>query len=218
MKPLSLVIALGLATAACSSATSPLEPLALSLNGTLTQAAPTQSVPLAGATITVQNGSRAGATFATAADGTFTITGLTGAFDFVARAAGHDDATFHVDDASGPVTRSFGLKPTMSTVTQTIGAFNAPRQPPMSFFRDVHHDGFITVSELYFYWVSSQFPNNPPTRTIEVWDGARLIASGTVNKQQYVGIDLQVRVTGGVRYEIRITGGDWSKVKIASPN
>jgi hypothetical protein len=182
--------------------------------GTLTEAAPTQSRLIAGGTITVQNGPKAGTTATAGADGRFTISGLSGDTDLVARATGYEDAAVRVAAAGGDVTRSIGLKPTMVSITETIGSFFAPRQPAKSFFRDVHHDGYIVVSNLYFYFT----PGTPATRTVEVWDGDRMLGSGTINQQQYSETDLLLRVPGGARYEIRIVGGDWAMVKIVSPN
>lgn len=139
---------------------------------------------------------------------------MTGAFDFTAHAGGYDDATFHVEAASGNVSQSVALKPTYKVLTETIGTELGPRRPATSFFRDVHHAGDIIVSQLYFYF----YFGTPAVRTIEVWNGTQLIGAGSINQQQWHSTDLLLHVPGGARYEIRIVGGDWSMVKIAVPN
>jgi hypothetical protein len=141
---------------------------------------------------------------------------LTAAADVTVQATGYSDTTVHLDPATDQVGRVIRLPPTPRTITETIGASDAPRQPAASFFRDVHNAGSIVVSQLYFDYAYEE--SNPPTRTVEIWDGTRLVAAATINQPQFFNVALEAHVDGGRRYLIRITGGEWSAVTIASPN
>jgi hypothetical protein len=201
--------------AACTSPNAPASSQ-FTFAGTVTESTPTQSTIIAGASITVQTGNRAGTVATTGPDGRFSISGITGAFDVVVRATGYVETTVHLDGGSGNVTQTLTVKPVMTTIAETIGTAGGPRRAATSFYRNVHNDGVITVSRLYFYY--SQDPTNPPTRTIEIWNGQQFLGSATINKQQTHDLDLTLRVPGGARYEIRILGGDWGAVTIESPS
>jgi hypothetical protein len=204
----------------CSSPTAPAGPLFF---GRVTESRPTDTTPVAGARLELQNGPSAGRTAIASTDGSFLLEQITGVFDVAVRAAGYDDALVHVDASAGDVHQDILLMPKLQTVTETIGSFSGPRRPPTTFFRNVHHDGSIVVSNLYFYFLdlySPSFlgPQGPATRTVEIWAGDRFVAASSINEQQYYFVDLKARVSGGARYEIRLIGGEWSAVTIESPN
>lgn len=184
-------------------------------SGKVTESAPTETTALAGARLRVLTGSRAGATAIADSSGSFSLDDVTGAFDVLVQADGYVDATIRVDMSQG-TPRTIGLLPALKTIAETIGTTGGPRRPPTSYFRTVHNAGSIVVSKFYFYY--SQDPDNPPTRTIEVWDGTRLVAAASVNRQQWFDVALETHVPGGARYEIRLSGGEWGTITIASPN
>jgi hypothetical protein len=180
----------------------------------VTESAPTQTTPVGGAQLKILSGVRTGATATTDAGGNFSLGEVSAAVDVLVQAEGYEDATIHVDSSTGGTRRTIGLMPTMRTITETVGVRRGPRRPPTSFFRDVHHAGSIVVSQLSFAFLN----NFGDTRTVEIWEGGRLIGAGTTNRDQTFSVDLSLQVAGGARYEIRITGGDWTTVTIASPN
>jgi hypothetical protein len=186
------------------------------VSGRVTESAPTEEVSIPGARLRVVNGPLAGTAITADRNGGFSLTGVSGAADVAVQADGFSDALVRIDPARGTAI-SIPLTPVPRTVVETIGAYPpAPRRPATSFFRAVHNAGSIVVSKLYFYY--SGDATNPPTRTIELWDGTRLVAAATVNKQQWYDVDLDAHVEGGRRYEIRIRGGEWGVVTITSPN
>jgi len=197
----------------CSSPTAPTGRL---FSGRVTESRPTMATPVAGARLEVRNGPSAGRMATASADGSFLLEQVSGVFDVAVRAAGYDDAMIHVDASGGDVHQDIALIPKLQIVTETVGSFSGPRRPPTSFFRNIHHDGSIVVSRLYFYFLDG--PPPPVTRTVEIWDGDRFVAASSINEQQWYFVDLNVRVSGGARYEIRLIGGDWSAVTIESPN
>ena len=224
--PLTLrVLVAGCLAAAIGSAcggNSPVGPTAtatFTFSGRVTESAPTQATPVGGARLQILSGVRSVTKVTADADGNFSVSGISGPFDVVAQADGYEDTTIRVDSITGDTRRTIGLMPKLRTITETFGSlttFPLPRFPPRSFFRAVHHSGSIVVSRLYLYY--SQDPTNPRTRTVEIWDGDRLLGAATISREQYYSTDLALRVPGGARYEIRITGGDWGNVTIESPN
>ena len=185
-------------------------------SGRVTESAPTQSTPVGGAQLKVLSGVRTGATSTADADGNFSLGDVSAAFDVLVQADGYEDATIHVDSSTGATRRTIGLMPKLRTITETVGVPGGSRRPPTSLFRNVHHAGLIVVSGLSFTFFGDD--TNPVTRTVEIWEGGRLIGAGTINRGKLGGVDLSLRVAGGARYEIRITGGEWSSVTIESPN
>ena len=222
--PLSFLSVAGLllATSACngSSPAAPSTPPApvpatYGVSGVVTESAPTRQVVIAGATVEILSGPQQGQKVVSAADGAFSLTGLTAAADAIVKAAGYEDGHLHLaSDSSGRT--DIGLVPAFKMLTRTVGTDLGPRQDPTSFFVDVHHGGLITISHLYFYFSSD--PNNPPTRTVEIWDGTHMVASASTNRQAWFEEALIARVEAGARYEIRILGGQWTAVTMEWPN
>jgi Carboxypeptidase regulatory-like domain len=188
---------------------------ALAVSGRVTEAAPTESVPVAGATLKILDGPDAGRTLASNGDGAFVFENVTATFSMLVQAAGYQDVTRTINPVTD-TTVLIPLRPVPSMVSEIIGTPQGPRRPPTSFFRNVHNPGTIVVRDFYFYY--SLDPDNPPTRTIEIWSGGRLVAAGSVNRQQWFGIALEARVEAGARYEIRLSGGAWGAITILSPN
>jgi hypothetical protein len=194
-----------------ASASFLLMPLPRILSGRVTETAPTAVVPIAGARVTLRNHFQSGSEqqVITDADGRFSAS-IVCPCELRVEAEGYDtrERIFHEDYA--PVAVQLSAKGRI--VVEIIGSVSGPPRPPANFFRSIRFPGRIIVSDFSF----PGSPFAPSLRTIEIWEGSRLIAAGsaTRSRSMYVEVD----VAGGTGYDIRITGGDWFQVKITRPS
>lgn len=190
------------------------------LAGVVTESAPTQTAALTGARVQVTSGPSAGVAGTTDARGTFTLSGLSGAFDLTVTRDGYLPSVQRVQMAVGPNRVAVGLVPVPKTIVEAFGGGPAnPLASPVSFFRDVHQAGLLIVNNLEFLRVrtgpgSSQFE----PMTVQLYADGRLVGESKVDASGYFQDAFRTEVAGGARYEVRLLGPAILSVRITSPN
>ena len=191
-----------------------LRPLPAPLSGRVTETAPTEAVPVADARVTLWNRFQVGLQQVTTdRDGRFSAS-IVCPCGVRVEAEGYDGPGLVSHPDNRPL--DIQLSPKARLVVETIGSVSGPPRPPTSVFRDIRFPGRIIVSD--FSFPASSIPRAPAVRTVEIWEGTRLLAAGSAFAALYAHrFRLEVEVRGDARYEIRITGGEWFRVTITRP-
>lgn len=208
----ALVVAVLIVVSACgggsSTPTSPPPPVVqppttANLSGRVTETAPTASTAVAGATLTVSDGSNAGKSTTTDSGGNYSFTGLTrGGFTMNISASGFNSTGFSVD-LTGDLTRNFNLAPSPRTITETLtgsvsgGSPTCPIivvKPCQSFSLPTHHSGTLSAR---LTW-----DNRNNDLDLEVWNGTnRLASSNDVGGTEEF---ISTNVSSGNSYTLRV--------------
>lgn len=123
-----------------------------SLSGTITESAPTSTIGIGGAVLTIQGGPQNGHTTAADSTGNFTFSGLSsGTFTLRGGAAGYDPNTRSVTLSANQTGITLQLTPTFQMITSTrsdsISGGDTPcvtSTPCKAFSLDIHHSGLVT--------------------------------------------------------------------------
>lgn len=129
----------------------------VTLSGTVRETAPTQSTPIAGATVTIITGPFVGKSATTDANGGFQLTLSPGDVNIVVRAVNYGEQYESVAVGENRATVTFELDPVAQTLTSTLsGTINGSETCPGSwdflpgdpceaaYIINVHHEGTLT--------------------------------------------------------------------------
>jgi hypothetical protein len=143
----------------------------VTLSGTVRETAPTQSTPIAGATVTIITGPFVGKSATTDANGGFQLTLSSGDVNLVVRAANYGEQYESVTVGENRATATFELDPVAQTVTSTLkGTINGSVSCPgawdyvpgdpceAAYIINVHHAGTLT-SELTSFDPNTALPS-----------------------------------------------------------
>lgn len=201
----------------------------VTLSGTVRETAPTQSTPIAGATVTIITGPFVGKSATTDANGGFQLGLSPGDVNIVVRAVNYGELYDSVAVGENRATATFELDPVAQTLTSTLnGTINGSQTCPgywdgflpsdpckADYVINVHHEGTLT-SELTSFDPNTEPPfvqlyranNGQPSSSIAVAVGANTpgqpISVPVEAHSQYV---LQVRIfsSGGGPPPARVT-------------
>jgi hypothetical protein len=179
-------------------------PSSLTLSGTVSESAPTTNVRIAGAVVAILDGTDAGRTATTDANGSYRIEGLrVGGFNVSVNAGGYEESRAGINLA-GSVTHNVQLRPAFRTLDETLSGTVSAGEPVCAgssisgrpcrrFELAVHHGGTLTAR---LEW---------STRTndldLELWRGSTMLASSRgVGDQESVSS----AVSAGAMYELRV--------------
>lgn len=220
----SIALAGVIGTAACggSNDAGTLGPTTFyTIEGRVTEAAPTDEVAIVGARIEVVNGASLQSVATSGPNGEYRLESVSGPASLEISANGYTTQSLRAAMTSSSVRADARLRPTPSTIRQDL---TFGQDVPPSVFRAVHNAGEVTISRVYPRYPLSTFP--VPVLTIEVWRGGEQIALGNAfayeNFADYA-VPLRVAVDGGAVYEIRFRGTNYSSVyqttmTVESPN
>lgn len=182
------------------------------LTGKVMEAAPTASVAIPNATVTIADGANAGRTAATDGSGSYTIADLTpGGFNINATAAGFQQSGVGVDLTSSKEADIIRLKPNPTTVDQTItGSISAGdstcsdgtfTKPCKRHSLPIHNPGLVEID--------MEFTGGSNDLDLSLWaNGSLLVRSTGVTGRERVSTN----VSGGASYEVRVTYYEGSTV------
>lgn len=211
MKKVLIVVAVLVLASACGGGSStptspppiPPAPTTANLSGRVTETAPTTSTAVAGATLTVSDGSNAGKSATTDSGGNYSFTGLNrGGFTMSIAAGGYNSTGFPVD-LTGDLTRNFNLAPSPRTLTETLtgsvsgGSPTCPIivvRPCQSFSLPTHHSGTLSAR---LTW-----DNRNNDLDLEVWNATTRLA----NSNDVGGTEefISTNVSPGTSYTLRV--------------
>ena len=177
-----------LVATACSSPSAPSTP-SRTLTGIVSETAPTENVGIAAARVEVTAGADRGRATSTAADGSYSLSGLTGDADLTVTHADYLPRTVHVLASDGD-RRDVALPPIPRQLSD-VRAF------PTSIA--VHNPGEVSISQVTMYGFEGG-----DGLILEVVDGDIVLASTFVERSfPPEQTALSVRVDGGRVYTLR---------------
>jgi len=196
-----------------------LMPIVVNVQGLVTEAPPADATPVESAVVTIVNGPRSGASFATDATGAFRLESVWSDFDISVSRAGFETAAAHVDArASGGLVVRLARETRRDRSTFTGALCTTERLPPWlscsaPFTRthtiDVIRPGSLAMTVNYAY-VGDYYPNS---LALDILCGSRVVAQKkllklwdtppTVMPDAIIGT-FEVPVTEACRYDIRL--------------
>ena len=191
-----------------------LRPIVGTLTGVVTESAPTEHIPVAGARVTVASGPNAGLTTATDQNGAYALSSVWGEFDVTIERTQYDPSTMHVIMQGAQTRLDVRLLPIGRDVVRTFGSESAGQFEPLHALVRVHRPGELAIVD----WLAYGFEEGDGT-TLQIWEDGRILVQTFVERSfPRRTMVLRANVVPGKTYEVRsVRGWQWYTATIRHP-